>query len=102
MLDDKDMVEINLSTKPHHDGAELRARESHCITKSFSITDLKDQGAQNRMTHQQKYATIASPKINSAKQMDSPNISCLRQMYCPDCGQRLDTESVRFESMLSW
>ncbi|XP_061395983.1 uncharacterized protein LOC133331615 [Musca vetustissima] len=102
LIDERDMIEINLNSSSM--GSTL-LHETPCLTKSFSITDLKDRALHSRIKPQPKYATIGGVKGSSSlangKQLDSPNISCLRQMYCPDCKQRLDKESVRFESLLT-
>lgn len=107
MIEEKDMIEVNLNSKlmlVNDDIMDIRLREaSHCITKSYSINDLKERElAETKIDNHQKYATIAGSKKSSHKVLDNPDISCLRQMYCPDCHQRLDAESVRFETLLSW
>lgn len=103
MIDDKDMIEIKLTGDMD---ASSRLHDSPCLTKSFSINDLKDRAIlKSRIKPQPKYATIGGVKGgfgSGVKKIDSPNISCLRQMYCPDCNQRLDKDSVRFETLLSW
>ncbi|KAI8128490.1 hypothetical protein CVS40_1825 [Lucilia cuprina] len=106
MIEEKDMIEVNLNSKLMYlqdEINDLRLREaSHCITKSYSINDLKERElAECKLDNHQKYATIGGIKKTSKKMLDNPNISCLRQMYCPDCHQRLDAESVRFETLLS-
>uniref|UniRef100_A0A1I8PL16 LITAF domain-containing protein n=1 Tax=Stomoxys calcitrans TaxID=35570 RepID=A0A1I8PL16_STOCA len=111
MIDDNDMVEVNLSSSElakiagEMDAAKL-LHDSPCLTKSFSINDLKDRALQHRLKSQPKYATIAGVKGKGSdneceRKLESPSISCLRQMYCPDCHQRLDADSVRFETLLS-
>lgn len=107
MIEDKNMIEVNLNSNLmhlHDDLNDLRLRESsHCITKSYSINDLKERESEEcKLDNHQKYATIGGIKKSSTQMLDNPNISCLRQMYCPDCHQRLDAESVRFETLLSW
>ncbi|XP_005188385.1 uncharacterized protein LOC101900868 [Musca domestica] len=104
MIDDKDMIEINLNSTSMGSNLLHDTTTPSCLTKSFSIADLKDRALHPRIKSQPKYATIGGVKgVGSAgaKQLDSPNISCLRQMYCPDCKQRLDKDSVRFESLLA-
>ncbi|XP_075169604.1 uncharacterized protein LOC142241701 [Haematobia irritans] len=114
MLDDKEMIEVNLSSSDlskiagEMNSSSKLLHEVACLSKSFSINDLKDRTfLAKRITSHPKYATIGGIKGNGSdedvdkKQIDSPNISCLRQMYCPDCHQRLDTDSVRFETLLS-
>lgn len=119
MIDDKDMIDINLNSTTlmqlQSDISEMAMRERDHqqqqqqqqlgLIKSYSINDLKEHetGKKSKgfnLKHV-KYATISGIKNKPAK-LDEPSISCLRQMYCPECQQRLDVDSIRFETLLQW
>ncbi|XP_015034424.2 uncharacterized protein LOC26530107 [Drosophila willistoni] len=101
-----DLVEINLNNqctqaKQNSDQALnmlLQTPKHHGYPYGYNEVD---PATEFYFCKKSKSTGQLSEKVASSVAPTATNISCLRQMYCPECHERLHEEGVRLERLLT-
>lgn len=117
MPENKDLVEINLNTT----NSKSLAKGSSYNNKSLFHSKYLRTATNSTISYKQGLSLNHAP--SSAHKADTkvlqsifggsielvPNaysspsdLSCLRQMYCPDCEQRLHIDTISYDRLLYW
>ncbi|XP_054736630.1 uncharacterized protein LOC129243559 [Anastrepha obliqua] len=113
MWDNKDLVEVNLNASNSTVGAQKSS-----FSNNMSLFRFKESGRGSAIPYKQSLPANAesAPKNAELKAMRSifggsiefvsnsyqspTDLSCLRQMYCPDCEQRLHVDNISYDRLL--
>ncbi|XP_004533825.1 uncharacterized protein LOC101463017 [Ceratitis capitata] len=96
MDDRKDLVEVNLNTIVD---SKIPQMDSSCY--NISLFHFKNYSTVSNTCTAYKQSIFGGSLEFVPNAYRSPTeLSCLRQMYCPDCEQRLHVDTISYDRLL--